>query len=232
MRKMLALLAAAMLVASVLGGTALAADDRPAPDAAKRTFIPTRELSVADAVGMLVDGFKLNLDHIRFIKKPEAGDYFSNVPNDAPYAWDFIVAHLNGLPLPADVDPEAKITREFYAHLLYHAMLTKGEFVFIQIYKDIADQDEIDDRYMDSIQKMLISGIAKLDKNGRFHPKAPVRAGIARGMLLKAVRYAAKHAAPPTETSPGDEEVKVGIMPVADGVNKVTLSWGTKPNPG
>mgnify|MGYP001199992031 CR=1 FL=1 len=226
-KKLLSAALALLLTAFVLGGTALAADERGAPRDAKRTLIPTRELTVADAVGMLVDGFQLDRG-----RSPQAGDDFKNVPDDAAYARDFAVALEHGLPLAADVDPEAKITKEFFADLLFHAMLTKGEFAFILLYVEIADEDEIDPRYMDSIQKLLIGGIMELDKEGRFHPQATVRAGVARGMMLKALRFVEKHAAPPADTSSEEGDVQLSVTPVTAEVNKITLSWGEKPNPG
>jgi len=156
-------------------------------------FAPDASLTYGQAVQIIVKGLGLNIDNIRFIKKPEASDSFDNVPNDAWYAEAFIIAHFNGLTLERDVDPEQAITRENYANLLAQAMWTKGEYAFIELWINIQDEKEIDRANMDNIQKLLIAKIAKLDDNKRFLPKKSIERGMAAVMLYDAREFVKSH---------------------------------------
>lgn len=234
MRKALILLCALLLLIPAIGSPAIAQEKEADKDLSgykmRKPLPASAQITVADAVSMLVKGFKLDAGGQEM---PEAEDLFTKVPNDAKYADDFVIAHLNGLPLDRDVDPEAKITKEEYANLLYHALMTTGEYVFILIYMEIADGDQIDEQYMAGIQNLLVSKIIELDKENKFHPKDPVKAGEARIMLHRALRFAEEYAAPPQdEKPPVNAEVSMSVEAVNEKVNKVTLSWGTKPNPG
>jgi hypothetical protein len=193
----------------------------------ERLFHPREKMTYAQAVQMLVKGFRLNIDNLKFIKEPKASDYFTRVPDDAWYAKAFIIAHLNGLPVPKDVDPQAKITKEEYADLLFHAIKTKGDFAIIEIWINIADEADVSKDKMNSIQALLILKIAALDDKQRFHPKDAIRRGEAAEMLYNALEFVKKHVKP---NPPADGEVTLTIDKVNDEVNKVTLSWGEKPN--
>lgn len=233
MKKMLLTMTMLLLFLSAFGGSVLAMNDRN--DAMSKKTLPAKsQLTIAQAVSMLVDGFDLNIDHIRFIKEPQGSDYFDHVADDAKYEMDFIIAHLNGLPLDKGVKPEAKITKELYADLLFRAMNTKGEFAFIEIFMMIEDEKDIDAERMNSIQKLLIADIAELDAEQKFHPKDPVHAGKARVMLHRAIRFVKDHAdtLPPVNEPNVDADVEMITEAVNEEVNKVTVSWGTKPNPG
>ncbi|WP_409341195.1 S-layer homology domain-containing protein [Paenibacillus sp. MBLB4367] len=196
----------------------------------EHSFKPNESMTNAQAVHLIVKGMKLNIDHIRFIKEPLAGDYFTNVPNDAWYAQSFIVAQLNGLPLAKDIDPSKPITRELFADLLFHALLKTGDYAFIELFVVMKDGDEVTEGRMESIQKLLIAKIAKLDENGKFYPQKAVTRGEAAAMLHAAIVFVKEHS---TMNQPDPEHtVTVSSEKVNDEVNKVTLSWGTRPNPG
>jgi hypothetical protein len=192
-----------------------------------RLFHPREKMTYAQAVQMLVKGFRLNIDNLKFIKEPKASDYFTRVPDDAWFARAFIIAHLNGLPIPKDVDPQANITKEEYADLLFHAIKKKGDFAIIEIWINIADEADVSKDKMNSIQALLILKIAALDDKQRFHPKDAIRRGEAAEMLYNALEFVKKHVKP---NPPSDGEVALTIDKVNDEVNKVTLSWGEKPN--
>lgn len=234
MKKLLLTMTMLLLILSAFGGSVLAMNNQD--DAKVKKAIPAKtEITIAQAVSMLVDGFDLNIDHMRFIKEPQGSDYFDHVADDAEYELDFIIAHLNGLPLDKAVKPEMNITKELYADLLFHAMSTKGEFAFIEIFMMIEDEKDIDTERMDSIQKLLISDIAELDAEQKFHPKDPITAGKARVMLHHALLFVKDHTdttTPPVEQPDVDQDVELSTEVVNEEVNKVTLSWGTKPNPG
>jgi hypothetical protein len=129
-------------------------------------------ITVANAVSAIVKGLDLNIDHIRFIKEPKASDYYSKVKDDAPYANDFIIAQFNGLELPKDVNPSAKVTREQFAKWLYGALSQKGDYAWIEIFINISDAKHISDGNMESIQKLLIAKIFTLDGKQRGHPSS------------------------------------------------------------
>jgi hypothetical protein len=201
-------------------------------------FEPEGKVTYAQAVQLIVKGLRLNIDHIRFIKQPEASDYFLHVPNDAWYAEAFIIGHLNGIPIPKDVDPEGQISREQFAHLLMQTVLSKGDYAFIKIFIVIADEADIDPNYMGSIQYLLISKIAKLNEGQKFLPKEPLTRGQAAIWIHGAMKFIENHKPvtlpepqEPVKPQPHDD-VTMEIEKVDDGVNKVTLSWGTKPSSG
>jgi hypothetical protein len=228
MKKPMIIFAMLLLLVSAFSGSAMALEEKSSVKLNLHT-----QLTVAQAVSLLVNGFDLNIDHMRFIKEPQASDYFNNVADDAEYEMDFIIAHLNGLPLDRDVKPSAKITKEAYADLLFHAMSTKGEYAFIEIFMMIEDEDQIESKYMNSIQKLLITKIAELDKDQKFHPKDPVKASQAKVMLHRALLFVKEQAAPVQGEIPtSNQEVEMTVEPVNEEVNKVTLSWGSQPNPG
>ncbi|MEI7028360.1 protease complex subunit PrcB family protein [Paenibacillus sp. y28] len=85
-------------------------------------FDPKGPVSYGEAVPMIVKGLDLNIDNIRFIKAPQASDFFANVANDAWNAEAFIIASLNGLPIPSDVQPQQTISAQDYAMLLTAAL--------------------------------------------------------------------------------------------------------------
>lgn len=236
------LLLIALVFASA--GSALAFDDlagNPAKEAIEqlkqegvvsgidaRSFKPNDVMTNAQAVHLIVKGMNLNLHAIKFIKQPLASDYFTNVPNDAWYAESFIVAQLNSLPLPKDIDPNKPISREFFASLLYHALLKTGDYAFIELFVSVKDGDDVSEGHMESIQKLLIAKIAKLDENGKFYPRKAITRGDAAAMLHAAMLFVNEHAV----KQPNDETVTVTGEKVNEEVTRYTLSWGIKPNPG
>jgi hypothetical protein len=191
------------------------------------SFAPKAPLSYAQAVTLMVDGFGLSLDRFRFIKQPEASDYFSQVPNGAWYAEKFIIAQLNGLPIPKDVNPEALVTREQYADLLSQAMLTQGQYAFITIYILLGDESDVDAAYMNSIQTLLISKIAKLDQNQNFLPKKNITRSDAAIWLHQAMTFVKEQ-----EANKPAETIDVSVKAVHADVNEVSLIRGEKPSPG
>lgn len=195
------------------------------------TFAPKGKVTMAQGVAMLVKAFDLNIDSIRFIREPKASDYFTKVPDDAWYANAFVIAHLNGLPVPKDADPTQSLTREQFAHLLYHALSKKGEYAFIEIWIMIKDEKDINQDYMTSIQRLLIGKIVELDDGGYFHPKAELTRSEAARLLHKALRFV-KEQKPIPPQPPIDGKVTMSVTKVNEEVNKVTLTWGEMPNPG
>jgi len=203
----------------------------------KGKFAPKGQLSYAEGVVLTVKAFGLNIDNIRFIKAPVASDYFTKVPNDAWYADEFIIAHLNGLPIPKDVNPTSAMTREQFADLLIHGMLRTGEYAFIEIFMLIGDEAKITPERMSSIQTLLIAKIAELDKDQNFRPQEI----MTRSETAKWVHNAVKFVEENRKTDPGTPvdpdrpvtslDVKVTTSEAAKGVNRVVLT-GELPHPG
>ncbi|WP_322922799.1 hypothetical protein [Paenibacillus campi] len=82
----------------------------------------TELLTYAQAIPLLVRELQLTLSKLRFIKAPQASDYFTTIANDAPYSSDMLIAHLNGLPLSSALNPAAWMQRSDFTILLWHAL--------------------------------------------------------------------------------------------------------------
>ncbi|RKP55310.1 S-layer homology domain-containing protein [Cohnella endophytica] len=189
-------------------------------------------LDAATAVTMIVKGLDLNIDNLRFIKEPKASDYYTKVKDTSAYAKYFIIAQYNGLELPKDINPSAKVTREQFAKWLFGALSHKQDNVWIQIYVNIADAGQVTKGYMDSIQKLLIAKIATLDGKQKFYPKIHITRTQATSMIDKTVKYIA--ATKPTEPQPETPvltDAKLTVEKETDAVLKVTLS-ALAPHPG
>jgi hypothetical protein len=196
------------------------------------TFAPDVAITYAQAVALLVKGFDLNIDNLRFIRAPKASDHYASVDDNAWYAHDFIVAYHKGLPIPADVDPNAAIARQDYADLLAHALATTGDYPTVKMFVIIADSDDIAKDKMGSIQELLLMHIAKLDEQSRFRSTVDTTRAEAAELLYNALEFVGQHTAikplPPTPAP--NPDVTLSVDKVTDEVNKVTLAWGEKPN--
>lgn len=190
-------------------------------------FVPKGTLSVGNAVALIVKGMELGIDTSEV---PKASDYFTNVKDDAWFAQAFVVAHHNGLDIPQDIDPNANITREQYAHWLYQALETHGDYAWIEIYILIEDEDQVNPDYMTSIQRMLIGQIAKLNENNEFRPKDSITRSEAAGMLHRAMEYV-KNNEPIEVPESVLQDVQLAIENVNDEIVKVTLT-AQAPHPG
>lgn len=152
------------------------------------TFVPDGNVTYATGVALIVRSLDLNIDHMRFIKEPKASDYYTNVVDDKWYSDAFIYAQFNGIELPKDVNPDEKLTKEQFAHMLFTAMTTKYEMAFIELWIMIDDEADITPEYMNSIQKLLISKIAELE-DGEFNPKKEITRTEAAVMLQRTVLF-------------------------------------------
>ncbi|WP_081824442.1 S-layer homology domain-containing protein [Paenibacillus sp. UNC451MF] len=244
MKKFVTLVSAAALLCSVSAGSVYAFTDLDSaeqePIAALKDrgivsgvdsqhFVPRGQISFAQSVSMLVKGLKLSTDHVKFIKKPEASDYFTNVPNDAWYAEAFIIAKVNGLDIPQDVDPNAPITREKYANLLNDAMDTKAQLPLIKMAVILADEDQVDLKYRVDMQRIYLLKIAKLGEDRKAYPKQEMTRGEAATWLYNGIKLVEAHTNKPKP--PQQADITVNVEKVNDDVNKVILSR-EMPNPG
>ncbi|WP_314587857.1 protease complex subunit PrcB family protein [Paenibacillus terrigena] len=181
-------------------------------------------LNAATAVTMIVKGLDLNIDNIKFIKQPEASDYFTKVKNNASYAEYFIIAQINGLAIPKDINPSAKVTREQFAKWLFGALSHKGDYAWIEIFQNISDADQVTNGYMDSIQKLLIAKIVSVDSKQRFYPKSYITCAEAADMISKTLKFIKNTNSETPDTSSVLDRVKITSDKETDSVTRVTLS--------
>ncbi|RXZ80679.1 S-layer homology domain-containing protein [Paenibacillaceae bacterium] len=194
-------------------------------------FNPQGELTYAAGIAMIVKGLDINLDHIRFIKKPEASDYYTKVKDGVWYSEPFIIASVNGLDVDKDVNPGQAITREQFAHHLFQAIQTKGERAYIEIFHEIKDQKQINPDYSDSIQKLLVTNIVQLDQAGNFNPKSPITRSEAAGWLYDAIALVNDTPAIEEPVHNPLADVKLSTKAVNDKITEVTIT-AQAPHPG
>jgi len=197
------------------------------------SFMAQKKLSNAEGVHLIVKAMDLSLAAFLFIKEPLASDSFDKVPNDAWYAQSFVIAAVNGLNLPRDIDPKAEMTREAFAHYLLSALLLKGDYPFTKMLVHVADESDVNPDYRHSLQLLLNAKIVKLDKDAKFHPKEAITRRDAALLVYHTLEFKNAHDAKiPNDGVQVDETVTMTSSKVNDEVNKITLSWGEKPNPG
>ncbi|NRS46479.1 S-layer homology domain-containing protein [Brevibacillus sp. HB2.2] len=157
-------------------------------------FAPNETITAAQGIQLMVNAFDLSLAAVTFVKAPQATDYFSKADNDAWYAESLIIAAVNGLELPNDLDPNAEWTREQFIHQLMKVMETKGNLPMIKLVPvEIRDDEELTVDYQGSIQRALARDIIKLDKENKLHPKKAVTREEAAEMIYNALAYLKSH---------------------------------------
>jgi len=190
-------------------------------------FAPKGKLTIGNAIALIVKGMDLGID---VSEMPKASDYFTNVKDDAWYAQAFVVAHHNGLDIPQDIDPNADINREQYAHWLYQALEKHGDYAWIELHVMMSDEDQVNPDYMISIQRLLIGKIAKLNDDSEFRPKQAITRSEAAGMLHRAMQFV-KNNKPIEEPESVLKDVQLSVENVTDEIAKVTLT-AQAPHPG
>lgn len=160
-------------------------------------FAPNKSVTQAESVQFFVNSLGLNLDLVRFVKEPKASDYYKNAKDSAWYAEAFIIAAVNGLDLPADLNPNDRLTREAFTHQLVHAIEITGKLPMINpLVKNFKDQDQVKVEYSGSIQRALNYGVVELDREGNFHPKKEITRAEAAIEISNALQYLKAHPAP------------------------------------
>lgn len=171
----------------------------------KTSFAPNRSLSYAEAVTLYVKAFDLNMDHLRFIKAPVASDSYDKMKDDAWYANAFVIAYHNGLVFPRDLDPNATMSKEEFAHYLYQLLTAKATIPIPMIFNQFQPQKAISRAEAAVMIYNVLETYGEELKNPIvIQPKPPIK----------------------------EEEIQVTTEKVNDEVNKVTLYWGEMPSPG
>lgn len=204
-------------------------------------YLPKAPLTYAQAVQMLVHAFHLNIDNIRFIKKPETTDYYTDVPNDQWYSKAFLIAELDGLNLPKSINPQAKITRESFAELLYEAiqhsadLSNAGSNLQAPV---ISDQKNTNKSALPHLERLVAWKVIQLDKDNTFRPLDPITRAEAAILLYNGRSFMQQHPLPNNNDSKPklppmyNHDVTMKATAISDQVKQLTLSWGSKPTTG
>ncbi|WP_339317146.1 S-layer homology domain-containing protein [Paenibacillus sp. FSL R10-2734] len=196
----------------------------------KDKFAPKSKVSFAQGIQFIVGG--LNLKPVAGSSSSKASDYFDKVSDKAWYASAFVIAKQNGLSLDRTIDPNGTISRAQFAHLLTQALQSKGNFPVTLMYVDISDGDKLSNEVMNSLQILLNTHIATLDKNGKFRPNDAITRSEAAALTYDAAAFAKRvivsNGSPTTPTY----ETEVTLTKAGEGVNKATLTVNNLPHPG
>lgn len=201
LRKFTMIICITVLSISVMSASAFAEGSATKSSHSHKGKSAAASVSIAEAISMIVEGLDLNIDNLRFIKAPKVSDYYSNIPDDSPYAEDFIIAYHNGIQLARDIKPNASISRELFVHTLYSALAASGDYAWIDLFMILEDGEEITPEYMASVQRMLIAKIVQLEGN-KFQPKKSVSLCEAQIMIQHTREYIDKQQKKDTTPNP------------------------------
>lgn len=196
----------------------------------KDKFAPKSKVSFAQGIQFIVGG--LNLKPVSGSSSSKASDYFDKVSDKAWYASAFVIAKQNGLSLDRTVDPSGTITRAQFAHLLTQALQSKGNFPVTLMYIDIKDGDKLSTEVINSLQILLNTHIATLDKNGNFRPNDAITRSEAAALTYDAAAFAKRVIVSNGSPTTPAYETEVTLTKAGEGVNKATLTVNNLPHPG
>ncbi|MBC8080987.1 MAG: S-layer homology domain-containing protein, partial [Gorillibacterium sp.] len=152
-------------------------------------YAPRAELTYAAGIQLIVKGLGLNINAHLTKKELKPSSFFSKVKDDVWYSRAFVIAQMNGLDLPKDIEPNKALTKEQFAHLLFQAVETTGDYAFTKQWIVIKDEENIDPAYMHSIQLLLIGGMAELQQDQNFNPKQTILRSEAAKLLFNAMAF-------------------------------------------
>lgn len=191
-------------------------------------FAPGKTITAAQAVKMVVKAVGLKaLPNL-------TGKSFPSVPKGAWFAAAVNIAAMHGLPVNNEMKWNQPITKEEFANLLYAAIQATGDYPVIMMYIHVADEKEMKKESTAAVQFLLLTKIAELDKDSKFHPKKQLNRMEAAKMTHAAMKFIAEHAKKPPvddKEQPGDG-VTTDIIKVNDEVNKVVITKDNLPHPG
>lgn len=156
----------------------------------KGNFSPNAPVTAAQGVQLIVNAFNLNLNFVKFAKEPKANDYFIKADNNAWYAKGLIIAAVNSMQLPGDLEPAKKWTREEFIHWLIQTMENHYYLPTVKIaYREIADNKDITPEFEGQIQRAILYKVVSLDSKGQFKPKAEITRAEAAEEIFNALEY-------------------------------------------
>lgn len=176
----------------------------------KTAFAPQSKLTQAEALQLIVNGFKLDekplTDALIALKT-----LFPAVNEQAWYANAFTYAHYNGVDIPKSVSPSEAITREQYIDYVMTGLQAVGNMPAIDVVaQDIADGDKLDPAYLDSVQLAIVFGIADLDSEHNFNPTQEITRAEAAVILYNAVEFLEKSSS--DQVNSNDERI-IDVLP-------------------
>ncbi|CAH1203977.1 S-layer homology domain-containing protein [Paenibacillus sp. JJ-223] len=194
-------------------------------------FKPNQALSEPQGIQLIVKAFGL--------KNAYASPAQSKISPDTWYADAVQAATQNGLSIPVEVNPQAKMTREQFVILLQEGIATTGNYPVIMRYNVVNDEDSIGENAKSAVQNLLNMNIIQLDKDGNFRPDQPLTRMEAASMIFNALEFIDQFgnggSIEPAPVDPGAGQA--GIVPtvtttkVDDKTTKVKLS-AEMPHPG
>ena len=191
-------------------------------------FDPNAPLTVAQSIALVLKGLDL--------RQPAGTTDSDATDGSKPWYADVLntAAHF-GLPVDPGLAVDAPTTREQFARLLAAAVDKKGPFARIMIYLSFADENMVDPEAVDAVQALLVWKIAELDAQNRFRPKETVTRAEAAVWLYRAREFVRTNR-PVSDDPAADDadrrDVRVVVENIHPEVDRVTLDWGLKPNPG
>ncbi|WP_337101155.1 S-layer homology domain-containing protein [Paenibacillus sp. YIM B09110] len=189
-------------------------------------FAPNETITAAQGVQLIVNAANLNLDLVRFLKEPKVTDYYKNANDDAWYANTLITAVVNGVELPADLDPNMKWTREEFTHQLIRTIEAHSNLPLIKLVPvEIKDSADLTIDYEGSIQRALAYQVVKLDAQGNFNPKAEISRAEAAEQIYNVLEYIKAHPAPSPEP---DQDPASPTSPKRSATSTSPIIPGTK----
>ncbi|MFD3261022.1 protease complex subunit PrcB family protein [Paenibacillus lentus] len=192
----------------------------------KDKFAPKSHLTGAQGVRMIVQALDLKGKSKNLDVKGGAAFWYSE---------SLQIAKDHGIQLPADFKPNEKLTREEFASILMQGVAATGDYPVIMMYVDVADSNAVNPDYMNSIQTLLLTKIASLDEDGKFHPKSSITRMEAARLVYNAVEFVQKNkdnVIPDLEDNDQLNQVSFQVEKVNDQVNKVILTRANQPHPG
>lgn len=186
----------------------------------KDHFVPLGKVTGAQGIHMIVKALEL---------KPKAGGSLQPSGHTEWYASSLRIAEDNGIKLPKDFAPNAELSREAFADLLMQAINVTGNYPTIKMYIEVADADQMNPDYANSIQTLLLMKIASLDEQGEFHPKQAITRIEAARLVHNAADFVNKYKEAEQDVQ---DQVSFEVEKVNEQINKVVLTRAQQPNPG
>lgn len=149
-----------------------------------QVFAPDSQLNRAQLAVVLQRVFQLDYGQIRFIKQPEASDYFGDVDNDSWYADALVMCAINNIfDNSGCFNPDENVSRIEVARSINRAFNAKGISVpMIQVMPQFTDTQDLVQEDTNAMVFVNNTGIMT-GYNGCFRPHDPVKRGELASVL-------------------------------------------------
>ncbi|MHB8918890.1 MAG: stalk domain-containing protein [Desulfocucumaceae bacterium] len=184
-------------------------------------LIPGKVVSRHGFLSVVIRETGLNLDGIYFFKAPEVRDVAADVSEEAPYAWDLIVAgHYGVVENGRPFRPDDPVLREEAASMTVRTLYAKlGPLPLTKQLIIFEDAGRISPRYINEVQDACKLGLFQAGKS--FRPEDPL-SGEEFSALLESIKGLVQ-----------SRENRDGVTwRLSEDSKTVTLYWGEKPTGG